>query len=408
MRKTKKEDEDDDECLASFPLSCSRDFRFPVGVLAFVERARPENREIDPPGASLCSAKQPDQAAMTCRRRHGPLLLLMLLISCRGPAVLTTSVAEELPRFEYQRPEMGMDFRIVLYASTRELGDKAADAAFARIKQLNDIMSDYDEESELSKLSRSSGSGRAIALSVDLWFVLSRAQDLAKRSSGAFDVTVGPCVGLWRRARRLHQLPDPARLAQARLAVGYEKLRLNATKHTAELLVPNMKLDLGGIAKGYAIGEALKTLTHQGIQRALVEGGGDVAVSDAPPGKQGWRFELSSLDASNAPPKRFLLLKDIAISTSGDLYQRLEIEGKRYSHIVDPHTGIGLTDHSLVNVIAPESITADSLTKVVSVLGPKSGLRFIQHVPQVEARILRDPAGVVEAYESTGFSAYYE
>jgi FAD:protein FMN transferase len=317
------------------------------------------------------------------------------------------SVAGELTRFEYQRPEMGMAFRIVLYATNPAAGDAAAEAAFQRIQQLNGVMSDYEEDSELSKLSRSSGGGREVPVSEDLWFVLSRAQDLAKRSNGAFDVTVGPFVNLWRRARRQHQLPDPARLAQARQAVGYEHVRLNAARHAVELLVPNMKLDLGGIAKGYAIGEALKTLRRESIERALVEGGGDVAVSEPPPGKQGWRFELSSLDESNAPPVRFLSLKNVAISTSGDLYQRLEIDGKRYSHIVDPKTGIGLTDHSLVNVIAPESITADSLTKVVSVLGPKAGLKFIEDTADVAARVLRDPGGKIEAYESSRFARYY-
>lgn len=329
--------------------------------------------------------------------------LLLVLVATRIPAS-----AEEPARYEYQRPEMGMAFRIVLYATNQPLADTAAEAAFGRIKQLNDIMSDYDEDSELSKLSRSSGSGREVAVSEDLWFVLSRAQDLAQRSHGAFDVTVGPYVTLWRRARRQHQLPDPDRLAQARKAVGYQHMRLNPDKHSVELLVPNMKLDLGGIAKGYAIGEALKTLARQGIDRALVEGGGDVAVGDPPPGKKGWRFELSSLDVSNAPPVRFLSLRNVAISTSGDLYQRLEIDGKRYSHIVDPHTGIGLTDHSLVNVIAPESITADSLTKVVSVLGPVKGLDFIERTPNVAARIIRDPGGKVEIYESAGFARYYD
>jgi thiamine biosynthesis lipoprotein len=303
---------------------------------------------------------------------------------------------------------MGMPFRIVLYAPTQSAGDAAAEAAFARIKQLNDIMSDYDADSELSKLSRSSGSRREVPVSEDLWFVLNRAQDLAERSDGAFDVTVGPCVSLWRRARRQHQLPDPVRLAQARQAVGYQHVRLNPARHAVELLVPNMKLDLGGIAKGYAIGEALKTLDLFAIARALVEGGGDVAVSNPPPGKEGWRFELSSLDVSNAPPARFLSLKNVAISTSGDLYQRLEIDGKRYSHIVDPHTGIGLTDHSLVNVIAPDSITADSLTKVVSVLGPKKGLAFIDRIPHVAARVIRDPEGKIEIYETSRFARYYE
>ena len=301
-----------------------------------------------------------------------------------------------------------MSFRVVLYATNQVSADAAADAAFQRIKQLNEIMSDYDPDSELSKLSASSGSGTAVPVSPDLWFVLDRAQDLAKRSDGAFDVTVGPFVNLWRRARRQHQLPNPERLAQARLAVGYKHVKLDEEKLTVELLVPNMKLDLGGIAKGYAIGEALKVLGRLGIERALVEGGGDVAVSEPPPGKSGWRFDLSSLDVTNAPADRFLSLRNCAISTSGDLYQRLEIDGKRYSHIVDPRTGIGLTDHSLVNVIAPESITADSLTKVVSVLGPEKGLEFIARTPQVAARVMRAPDGKLQAMESPGFARFYE
>ena len=345
---------------------------------------------------------------MFANTRHLALIRLGLLLIGVGWTAISQTAAAELIRFEYQRPEMGMAFRIVLYATNQPAGDAAADAAFQRIQQLNGIMSDYEEDSELSKLSRSSGSGRQIPVSEDLWLVLSRAQDLAKKSNGAFDVTVGPFVNLWRRARRQHQLPDPARLTQARKAVGYRHVRLNPVNHSVELLVPNMKLDLGGIAKGYAIGEALKILRAQGIDRALVEGGGDVAVSEPPPGKKGWRFELSSLDITNAPPAHFLSLKNAAISTSGDLYQRLEIDGKRYSHIVDPHTGIGLTDHSLVNVVAPESITADSLTKVISVLGPKKGMKFIEHTPEVAARIMRDPGGKIETYESRRFAQYYE
>ncbi|HTL18516.1 MAG TPA: FAD:protein FMN transferase [Patescibacteria group bacterium] len=331
------------------------------------------------------------------------LLLTLVPHHCGADAA-----TNELARFEYQRPEMGMPFRMVLYAPNQGSADLAAEAAFQRIKQLNDIMSDYDADSELSKLSATSGSGRPVPVSADLWFVLARAQDLAKQSHGAFDITVGPFVNLWRRARRQHQLPDPERLAEARKAVGYEHVKLRPKGHTVELLVPNMKLDLGGIAKGYAIGEALNTLRKQHIDRALVEGGGDVAVSDPPPGKKGWRFELSSLDITNAPPERFLSLRNCAISTSGDLYQRLEINGKRYSHIVDPKTGIGLTDHSLVNIIAPDSITADSLTKVVSVLGPENGLRFVERIPHVAARVMRAPAGHLEMRESGGFSQYYD
>jgi len=332
------------------------------------------------------------------------VLLPLLTLSCKTQH----SDSSTLNRFEFERPEMGVPFRVVLYAPDQKTGESAAEAVFDRIKQLNAIMSDYDPDSELSKLSAGSGQGQAVPVSPDLWLVLSRAQDLAQRSNGSFDVTVGPFVNLWRRARRVHQLPDSQRLAQAREAVGYQHVRLDPKHHTVELLVPNMRLDLGGIAKGYAVDEALKTLRQHGIHHALVEGGGDVAVSESPPGKTGWRFELSSLDVNNAPSARYLSLNNAAISTSGDLYQRLEIDGKRYSHIVDPHTGVGLTDHSLVSVIAPDSITADSLTKVVSVLGPEKGLKFVEATPNAAARVMREPGEKMEAYESSRFKQYYE
>jgi thiamine biosynthesis lipoprotein len=341
--------------------------------------------------------------SLKCLLRLCPLALALAVASCvshgGGGAALT--------RYEYQQPQMGLPFRIVFYAGDEKQAKSAADAAFSRIAVLNDILSDYDADSELSRLSRTSGQGRAVPVGPDLWFVLQRAQDLAERSDGAFDVTVGPYVNLWRKARRELKLPDPARLELARRSVGYTHVRLNPRRKTVELLAPDMRLDLGGIAKGYAVDEALKVLRQLGVTRALVAGGGDMAAGDPPPGRKGWRIELAPLDATNAPPARFVLLSHAALATSGDLFQRLEIDGKRYSHIVDPHTGIGLTDHSLVTVIAPDCITADSLTKVVSVLGPERGLRFIEATRAVAARVVRRPAEQIELHESLRFRRFY-
>ena len=303
---------------------------------------------------------------------------------------------------------MGLPFRIVLYAPDEMTAKANAEAAFKRIAQLNDILSDYEADSELSQLSRTSGQGREIPVSEDLWRVIERAQLVAEQSGGAFDATVGPCVNLWRKARREKTMPDPVRLAEARRAVGYTHVRLNPQRKTVQLLVPDMRLDFGGIAKGYAIDEALKTLRLRGSTRALVSGGGDMAVGDPPPGKNGWRIELAPLDVTNAPPARFVLLSHAALATSGDLFQRLEIDGRRYSHIVDPRTGIGLTDHSLVTVIASDCMTADSLTKVVSVLGPQRGLEIIESTRGVAARVVRKPSETIEMHESTRFARYYE
>jgi thiamine biosynthesis lipoprotein len=169
-----------------------------------------------------------------------------------------------------------------------------------------------------------------------------------------------------------------------------------------------MRLDLGGIAKGYAVDQALRVLSRLSVASALVSGGGDLAVSGPPPGKKGWRIELPPLDATNAPPSRFVLVSHAGLSTSGDLFQRLEINGVRYSHIVDPRTGVGLTDHSLVTVIAPDDFTADGLTKVMSVLEPKAALKFMALTPDAAVRIVRQPTNKIEEYESREFSKYYE
>jgi FAD:protein FMN transferase len=303
---------------------------------------------------------------------------------------------------------MNLPFRVVLYAATQPEADEAAQGAFSRIEEINQIMSDYNPESELGRLSRTSGQGKAVPVSSDLWRVLERAWQLSSQSDGAFDVTVGPAVNLWRKARRERRMPEPRLLAKARQAVGYKNMKLNPASHTVELLVPDMRLDLGGIAKGYALDAALHVLRKRGITRALVSGGGDMALGEPPPGKKGWRIELAPLDVTNAPPSQFVLLKNAGLATSGDLFQRLEINGIRYSHIVDPRTGIGLTDHSLVTVIARDGMTADSLTKVASVLGPKAGMHFIQHHTAAEVRIVRKPGDTVEVYTSPRFERYYD
>src|SRR5262249_5151459 len=155
-------------------------------------------------------------------------------------------------------------------------------------------------------------------------------------------------------------------------------VRLDEKHRTAQLLRPGMKLDLGGIAKGYAADEALKVLKRLGVDRALVAAGGDIAVSGPPPGADGWAVAIAPPGDPGPPPEHRVLFRDAAASTSGDAEQFVEIGGTRYSHIVDPRTGLGLTDRLNVTVVASDGTTADSLTKVVSVLGPERGFKIIE------------------------------
>ena len=331
----------------------------------------------------------------------------LLLVGLLGLAGCASRPAAPLTRFEFTQPQMGMPFRLVLYAPDQATAETAAAAAFSRVKQLNNILSDYDPDSELSRLSQTSGQGINVPVTADLWRVLARAQELAARSDGAFDVTVGPVISLWRKARREKQFPREDLLAEARTRVGWKNLQLNPGRHTARLLMTGMRLDLGAIAKGYAVDEALRVMREHGIGRALVNCGGDMAMGDPPPGRRGWRVEIAALDAPDAPPDKYVSLANAALATSGDTFQRLELDGRRYSHIVDPHTGIGLTDHSLVHVIARNCLTADSLATAISVLGPERGLTLLRGDRGAAARIARQPGKNVEVRESPGFRQFY-
>lgn len=330
--------------------------------------------------------------------------LLLIATGCKTPP----AEAASLHRFEFSQPQMGLPFRMVLYAVDSTSAETAARAAFARIAELNDILSDYDTDSELSRLSRTAGEGRAIPLSPDLWLVLKRAQKIARETDGAFDITVGPCVSLWRKARREKKLPRPELLAETLKAVGWQKLMLEPKTRTATLLVPDMRLDLGSIAKGYAIDEALNVLQRHGIRHALVTGGGDMAAGEPPPGRPGWRITLAPLDATNAPPARYVLLANAGLGTSGDLFQHIKIDGRRYSHIVDPKTGYGLTDHSLVTAIARDCITANTLATAISVMGPEAGMKRVERTAGAAALLLRKPGNEIEMRESKRLRHFLE
>lgn len=295
---------------------------------------------------------------------------------------------KSLQRFEFTQPHMGTLFKIVLYASEKSTANRAVEAAFDRIAELDHIMSDYQASSELMQLCQQAG-GPPVRVSEDLYQVLTAAQEMARRSDGAFDITVGPVVQLWRRARRQHELPQAARVAQALELVGYEKLRLDARNRTAQLLKRGMLLDLGGIAKGYAADEALRVLEKYEIDRALVAAGGDIAAGEQPPDNKeaGWRIAVASLDSPKERPKRYVALRSEGISTSGDLEQHVEIEGTRYSHIVNPKTGRALTGRMSVTVIARDDTTADAMATAISVLGLERGLELVKLIPGTRALI---------------------
>jgi thiamine biosynthesis lipoprotein len=280
-------------------------------------------------------------------------------------------------RYEFDEPHMGTTVRITVYAADKEKAIAGVRAAFKRIHEIETVLSDYREASEVMKLCRANDAhpGQAFPVSVELAGVLKTALAVSKQSDGAFDVTVGPLTRLWRDARKTKQLPDPTTLAAAKEKVGYEKVTLDAHKRTVKLAVAGMRLDFGGIGKGYAADEAVAALKAADCPQALVAVSGDIAAGDPPPDRDHWRVEIAPLQ--KGMPARTVKLANAAVSTSGDLFQFVEIGGVRYSHVLDPKTGMGLTGRRSVTVIAKKGILSDSLSKVASVMPPEKALPII-------------------------------
>jgi thiamine biosynthesis lipoprotein len=334
--------------------------------------------------------KKEGTSARFCVRQ----VLLAVMVSSAGRA------GGPLTRYEYAQLHMGVRTRLVVYAPEEATAARACTAAFQRVAELEDVMSDYRPTSELMRLCAQAG-GPPVPVSEDLFLVLQRAQDLARRSGGAFDVTVGPYVALWRNARKTGQFPSEEERRRVRRLVGWRKMRLDPPAQTVRLRVPDMRLDLGGIAKGYAGDGALAVLKEQGLTRALFETGGDIVVSGPPPGRRGWVVELFDArrggdretgrqgDQETGRRMRTLTLAHAAVSTSGDTEQFVEFHGKRYSHIVDPRTGLGLTHRLAVTVVARDGLTADSLATAVSVLGPEKGPALMKTFPGASVYIRR-------------------
>jgi thiamine biosynthesis lipoprotein len=294
--------------------------------------------------------------------------------------------AQHLQRFEFSHRQMGTQFNIVLYAADKLQAAAAANKAFERIDSLNQIFSDYIPNSELRKLSKQP-INQWLDISSDLWKVLHFAQRISKKSKGAFDITIGPLSVLWRRAFRRQEFPNLKEIQAAKVKVNYKALRLKKNKRLVKLKADGLRLDAGGIAKGYAVDEAYAVLKAQGFSIALVDGGGDIYAGDAPPEKEGWTIRIQDLKVG-AIRDTILTIQNQAIATSGDKYKFLEWEGKRYAHIINPLTGMGITSRAQVTVLAPTCIQADALASTLTVLPPEKGLKLIRKFRDTSARIL--------------------
>ena len=307
---------------------------------------------------------------------------------------------------------MGTFARVVVVAEDQGAGSKCIRAALEEIHKVDELMSDYKSDSEIGKVNKEAAE-RAVQVSESTYEVLRRSVEFSELTDGAFDITVGPLMDLFREAEKGAASPTQEQIAQAKSKVGFEKLKLDSQKKTVQFAVEAMRLDLGGIAKGYAIDKAVEAAQRNGALGGMVDIGGDIRCFGSPPGgREHWVIAVQDPKATIAETTGDgLLMKlkitDAAVATSGDYQQFVMIEGARHSHIMNRKTGTSAEGLSSVTIIADNATDADALATSVSVMGAEKGLALIEKLPGTEA-ILITSGPKYEVTKTSGALKYIE
>ena len=307
-------------------------------------------------------------------------------------------------KFVFQQPKMGSPFNIVIYGIDSAKAADAAGATFRLIDTLNIIYSDYISQSELNNLCATSG--KWIPVSEQLFSILHKSEIASRKSKASFDITVGPLTKLWRKARRKKQLPDADSLSLARSLVSYHFIKLDAFHKSVLLKKANMQLDLGGIAKGETAQRSYDRLKALGLPFALVDAGGDIVAGTVPDSIKSWKIAIN-MPESEELMNKVLEVKNKSVATSGDLYQYVELNGKHYSHIIDPVSGHPTTNSRNVTVIANTGADADWMATACSILPVRKALKLVKkNEAEVQITILKNNKPYF--YRSRGFTSYFK
>lgn len=319
---------------------------------------------------------------VSCERQDGSAASVGVVPAQTRPA------AAQLQRFECNAPCMGMPARIVMFARDSAHAKAAGDAAIAGMNRLDQLLSDYRDDSETAAVNRAAG-GEAVNVSPDFLAVLTASLANSHRSEGAFDVTIGPVTQLWRAAAREQRSPSQAEIDAAHALVNWRDVEVDVARSQVRLMKPGMQLDFGGIGKGFAADRAMNVLREHGVSIALVALAGDIRLGDPPPGKLGWSIALADgLHDELADDAPILQLANCGVSTSGDAEQFIVLDGERRSHIIDPREGLGMRDRNAVSIIAPDATTADALATAASVMPRDRAIALIEATEGVAARFV--------------------
>ncbi|HUH48177.1 MAG TPA: FAD:protein FMN transferase [Arenibacter sp.] len=305
-------------------------------------------------------------------------------------------------KYEFSHQQMGTQIGLIFYASGNiDNAQTIAKSVFQRIDDLNATLSNYIEHSELNHLGKNTDV--PVDVSQDLFQILKLSDIYSKKTNGAFDVTLGPLINLWKAVLKQGRIPTGQEITSTLKRTGYRNIEFPAVRSVI-LRKTGMQLDLGGIGKGFAADEAIKVLRENGINTALVDMGGDITVSGPPPNKEFWTLGFSYFNEKGEEVFNKVKLRDQAIATSGDQYQYTLIDGKRYSHIIDPKSGRALSNRIQVTTIAPNGAMADAYASALSVLGIKEGEKIVKETADLEVFIVEDVPGQYKSWSTPGFS----
>ena len=326
-------------------------------------------------------------------RKIGRVIAILSCVSLVGASQFSCARRGPVKVDSGHQIVMGTFARVVVIAKHQDAGRKCIRAAIEEIHKVDELMSDYKSDSDIGRVNKKAAEG-PVPVSESTFEVLARSIAFSKLTDGAFDITVGPLMDLFREAEKGATAPTQEQIAQVKSKVGFEKLKLVSQNRTVQFAVEGMRLDLGGIAKGYAIDKAIEAAQDAGALGGMVDIGGDIRCFGSPPeGREHWLIAVQ--DPNATVPETTgdgLLMKlkitDAAVATSGDYQQFVMIEGTRHSHIMNRRTGTSAEGLSSVTIIAASATDADALATSVSVLGTEKGLALIEKLPGTEAILI--------------------
>lgn len=309
------------------------------------------------------------------------LSLLFMLISGASPLL---RAADPLVRYEATQRVMGTSFTLVEYGQNSAYLQEVAAQVFQEMGELDNQMSNYKPDSELSSINREAAL-HAVMVEPRLFRLIQDSLEYSRQSDGAFDITVGPLMKVWGFFRGQGRLPSKSELADVLTSVGYQHVKLDVSARTIRFDTPGIEIDLGAIAKGYAVDRAVEVLRDNGINQALISSGtSSLYALGSPPGERGWTISVRNpLDTSKAAC--VLRLQNFSLSVSGDYEKFFRLGGKVYAHIMDPHTGMPVENMLSTAVVSPSATDSDALSTSFYVEGPGAARRYLANHPNLTA-----------------------